>query len=108
MHDIEDAIQDTLNVQEYPTALYVAHSILKGKYKKNREVYTSSGKSPVFTLKGQIDKRKASKLRKLFAPIIEELAIDHDLQWGEILNLINGYLRVHSAGSSYVFSYEPK
>ena len=49
-------------------------------------------------------------------PLLLEMAIDHDLQWGDVLNLIKGYLEVHcpgaqekyNAGGSPEFYYGPK
>lgn len=49
-------------------------------------------------------------------PLLLEMADDHDMQWGEILNIIHGYLLVHCPdaqeqytedGSSPVFYYGP-
>ena len=31
-------------------------------------------------------------------PLLLEMAIDQDLQWGEILHLVYGYLKVHVPG----------
>jgi hypothetical protein len=31
--------------------------------------------------------------------VLLEMAIDHDLQWGDVLNLVRGYLEVHCPGS---------
>ena len=50
-------------------------------------------------------------------PLILEMVVKHDLQHGDILNLVNGYLEVHCPGakevydedgSSPVFSYAPR
>jgi hypothetical protein len=49
--------------------------------------------------------------------LLLEMAIDHDMQWYEILNLVHGYLQVHCPnsqetytkdGSHPVFYYGPK
>ena len=48
--------------------------------------------------------------------ILLEMTQDHDLQWGDVLNLIKGYLEVHCPGSQeeYIdgsnpeFYYGPK
>lgn len=48
--------------------------------------------------------------------LLLEMAIDHDLQWGDILNIVRGYLEVHcpgsqekyTAGGSPEFYYGPK
>lgn len=45
---------------------------------------------------------KKSKLRRLgditqdMEPLLQEMAVGHDLQVGEILNLIRGYLEIHN------------
>ena len=62
------------------------------------------------------------KLRPLGSVLLDleklmlEMAVDHDLQWGDILNLVRGYLEVHcphareeyTAGGSPIFFYGPK
>lgn len=48
--------------------------------------------------------------------LITEMVEDHDLQWGDVLALVKGYLEVHMPGaqeeyldnSSPVFYYGPK
>lgn len=48
--------------------------------------------------------------------VIQEMCEDHDLQWGEVINIIRGYLEVHYPnqqeeyidGSHPVFYYGPK
>lgn len=48
--------------------------------------------------------------------LILEMTDDHDLQWGDILNLVRGYLEVHcpnaqeeyTAGGNPEFYYGPK
>jgi hypothetical protein len=32
-------------------------------------------------------------------PLLLEMAVDHDLQWGDILHLVHGYLKVHTPGA---------
>lgn len=65
---------------------------------------------------------KKKKLRPLgnitsdLEPLLLEMACDHDLQHGEILNLIRGYLEIHCPGAKekyvdgdeIVFYYGPK
>jgi hypothetical protein len=65
---------------------------------------------------------KKKKLRPLghtlldLEKILLEMAVDHDLQWGDILNLVRGYLEVHCpeaqeqyvAGGSPEFYYGPQ
>ena len=49
-------------------------------------------------------------------PLLLELAEKHDLQWGDILSLVHGYLMVHcpdaqeeyTNGSKPVFYYGPE
>jgi hypothetical protein len=36
-------------------------------------------------------------------PLLLEMAIDHDLQWGDILNLVHGYLQVHCPHAQEVY-----
>ena len=62
------------------------------------------------------------KLRPLGATLLDlenimlEMAVDHDLQWGDILNLVRGYLEVHcphareeyTAGGNPEFYYGPQ
>lgn len=48
-------------------------------------------------------------------PLLMEMCIDHDLQWGDVLNLVLGYLEVHipgaqeeyTEGGNPVFYYGP-
>lgn len=47
--------------------------------------------------------------------ILLEMTVDHDLQWGDVLNLVRGYLEVHvpgaqeqyTTGGSPTFYYGP-
>jgi hypothetical protein len=47
--------------------------------------------------------------------LLLEMTVDHDLQWGDVLNLVRGYLEVHvpgaqeqyTAGGSPIFYYGP-
>jgi hypothetical protein len=47
--------------------------------------------------------------------LLLEMTIDHDLQWGDVLNIVRGYLEVHvpgaqeqyTAGGNPVFYYGP-
>lgn len=39
--------------------------------------------------------RPLGKITSDLEPLILEMAVDHDLQHGEILNLIRGYLEIH-------------
>jgi len=49
-------------------------------------------------------------------PLILEMAYDHDLQWGDVLNVVKGYLEVHCPeaqeryvkGGNPVFYYGPR
>ena len=64
----------------------------------------------------------AKKLRPLgkvlldLEPLILEMTQDHDLQWGDVLNIVRGYLEVHCPGSQEeytdsdrpIFYYGPK
>ena len=61
------------------------------------------------------------KLRPLGSTLLDleklllEMTVDHDMQWGDVLNLVRGYLEVHvpgaqekyTAGGSPVFYYGP-
>lgn len=40
--------------------------------------------------------RKVGDILLEMEPLIQEL-VDHELQWGDILNLIRGYLEIHSS-----------
>ena len=64
---------------------------------------------------------KKKQLRPLGETLLDlekvmlEMAVDHDLQWGDILNLVRGYLEVHcphaqeeyDAGGHPEFYYGP-
>ena len=47
--------------------------------------------------------------------LLLEMTVDHDLQWGDVLNIVRGYLEVHVpgaqekyiAGGNPVFYYGP-
>lgn len=61
------------------------------------------------------------KLRPLGSTLLDlerlilEMCIDHDMQWGDVLNLVRGYMEVHlpsaqeqyTAGGNPVFYYGP-
>lgn len=48
--------------------------------------------------------------------VLLEMCIDHDMQWGDVLNIVRGYLEVHvpgareeyTEGGHPVFYYGPK
>lgn len=48
--------------------------------------------------------------------LLLEMTVDHDLQWGDVLNLVRGYLEVHvpgaqeqyTKGGNPVFYYGPQ
>lgn len=48
---------------------------------------------------------KSKKLRPVGKTLLDletlllEMAVDHDMQWGDILNLVRGYLEVHCPGA---------
>lgn len=47
--------------------------------------------------------------------LILEMCVDHDMQWGDVLNLVRGYMEVHvpgaqeeyTSGGNPVFYYGP-
>jgi hypothetical protein len=49
-------------------------------------------------------------------PLLEELIDDHDLQWGDVLTLVHGWLMIHRPGAQEeytdgtkpTFHYGPK
>ena len=43
--------------------------------------------------------RPAGEVLLDMEPLIQELVFDHELQTGEILNLIRGYLEIHCPGA---------
>jgi len=43
--------------------------------------------------------RPLGQITTEFEPFILEMAVDHDMQWGEILNIVYGYLRIHCPGA---------
>lgn len=61
------------------------------------------------------------KLRPLGHTLIDleklllEMCVDHDMQWGDVLNLVRGYMEVHvpgaqeqyDAGGNPIFYYGP-
>lgn len=58
----------------------------------------------------------AKKIRPLgditsdLEPLIEEMIYKHDMQWGEVLSIIHGYLMVHcpNAREKYIEGGHPK
>jgi hypothetical protein len=69
-----------------------------------------------------LDAKEKKRLRRLgdvisdLEDVVQEMVGEHDLQWGDILSLVHGYLRVHNPGAQeeYVdggspeFYYGPK
>lgn len=43
--------------------------------------------------------RRLGDITEDLEPLIFELVEGHDMQWGEILNLIKGYLEIHCPGA---------
>ena len=43
--------------------------------------------------------RPLGKITSDLEPLILEMVEDHDMQWGEILSLIHGYLLIHCPGA---------
>ena len=60
--------------------------------------------------------RKLGDITSDMEYLLLEMAVDHELQWGEILTLVRGYLEIHCPdsqetymdGSHPVYSYGPK
>lgn len=64
---------------------------------------------------------KKKKLRPLgditqdMEPLLQEMLFDHQMQWGEVLNLIRGYMEIHApaqqenylSGGNPMFYYGP-
>jgi hypothetical protein len=44
--------------------------------------------------------RKLSNITSDLEVLIEEMIVTHDLQTGEVLNLINGYIQAHYVGAN--------
>ena len=36
-------------------------------------------------------------------PLLQEMVYEHELQWGEILNLVYGYLKIHCPDGEEVY-----
>lgn len=65
---------------------------------------------------------KKEKLRRTgdilldLEPLLLELLVDHDMQWGDVLSLVHGYMMIHAPhareeyveGGNPVFFYGPK
>ncbi len=43
--------------------------------------------------------RPAGEVLLDLEPLVLELVCDHDLQWGDVLHLVYGYLQVHCPGA---------
>ena len=48
--------------------------------------------------------RKFSKITDDMEKLILEMTEDHELQWGEILNIIRGYLEIHCPESQEYYA----
>jgi hypothetical protein len=61
-------------------------------------------------------RRKVGDVLLDMEPLLIELVVAHELQWGDVLNLVRGYLEVHLPGgqeeyldrSNPKFYYGPK
>jgi hypothetical protein len=78
----------------------------------------SKGKTPQKILnhkQTKTPKKVSEKTSETFKQLLIELCEVHDLQWGDVFNLIKGYLEIHipeaqerySGGASPIFYYGP-
>lgn len=64
------------------------------KYPEAREEY-EDGTFPKFKITGSLKRIKSIHITKKFNKLIKEYVEDHDLQWGEVLYTVYGYLILH-------------
>jgi hypothetical protein len=82
------------------------HSVL---YRKKRKDIIIERDRIVRKL-GDLDKKPAGRLRPMgeivgeLERVVQEMVGDHDLQWGDVLSLVHGYLRVHNPGAREEYS----
>lgn len=43
--------------------------------------------------------RRLGNITRDMEKLLIEMCIDHDLQWGEVLNIVRGYMEIHLPGS---------
>lgn len=94
--DINFLLEDYINeqiVQKNKSILSIFSSLLKelSNYKNNQEIYENN-KSPILFYNNK--KVKKTKSNKKLNLLVKEY-IKHDLQWGEIIFIVYGYLHIH-------------
>ena len=102
--EIVNHLCDVEKMQSHQILNYVYSQVQQ--YPENREEY-EDGTFPNFKLIGSRKKIKSIKIAKKFDKLIKEYLLDHDLQWGEILYIVFGYLMIHRPCEKLkTFSYQ--
>lgn len=66
-----------------------------------------SGENPLFENKKSKKQIKAVNIKKRMKNLVTKYIKEHDLQWGEVLYIVYGYLRIHRPCASLkYFKYE--
>ena len=74
-------------------------------YPHAQEEY-NDGSHPVFKNIKTVQKIKAINKLKKFKSLIKKYVKEHDLQWGEVLYIVYGYLMIHRPDKNLIhFSY---
>ena len=101
--DLEELVEKLSTEEKLMSSdLYILfYQTCKKLYKRGREVYTEDNKNPVlYVTKKRV---RLSTLKKYKLNRKNTLALDnlirkyknHDLQWGEILYILHGYIMIH-------------
>ena len=103
LESIVNFLCDKENMKSHQILNYVFLQL--SNYPDNREEY-EDGTFPKFKLKGSRKKIKSIYIAKKFNSLIKEYIEEHDLQWGELLYIVKGYLDIHRPSEELMtFSY---
>lgn len=104
LENIVNFLCDKENLDTHHILNYVYKELQK--YPEAREEY-EDGTFPKYKNKGSNKRIKSIYISKKFNSLIKTYVNDHDLQWGELLYLVYGYLMIHRNSSTLkYFSYK--
>lgn len=92
LENIVNYLCDRENMQSHQILNYF-HSVLS-KYPEAREEY-EDGSFPVYKSKGSRKRPKSINISKKINNLVKSYVKDHDLQWGEVIYIVYGYLMIH-------------
>lgn len=92
LEEIVDFLCDKEGMKSHQILKYV-YTQLK-KHPQGKEEYID-GTFPTFKITGPLKRIKSIHITKKFNNLLKEYICDHELQWGEVLYIVYGYLMIH-------------